>query len=105
MTDSAQPAETGATPVQADQFPAGTVLFTDLYVLSERLGVWAGRDEAKAQPAVRKAGAEAMDAIDRLLGDLHAIRRRLLAQIQHSDDVAAARIDAMLGQHQDGGAR
>ena len=65
-------------------------------VLSVALGQWEDRDDTKAQPEVRRAANTAMDAIDGMLRDLHAMRSRLVGEIRDSDDAAAARADAML---------
>ena len=65
-------------------------------VLSVALGQWEQRDEAKPQPEVRRAANEAMDTIDAMLRELHAMRSRLVREIRASDDANAARVDAML---------
>lgn len=64
--------------------------------LAGALGDWAGRDDSTAQPAVRRAANEAVDAIDTLSRDLFALRQRLLDEIRASDDAAGARADALL---------
>jgi hypothetical protein len=45
---------------------------------------------------VREAANTAMDIIDGMLADLHAVRSRLVGEIRESDDTAAPRVDAML---------
>jgi len=65
-------------------------------VLSIALGQWEDRDDSKAQPEVRRAANTAMDAIDSMLRDLHAMRSRLVGEIRASDDARDARVDAML---------
>ena len=65
-------------------------------VLAIALGQWEDRDETGPQPEVRRAANTAMDAIDGMLRDLHAMRARLVGEIRASDDAAAARVDAML---------
>jgi hypothetical protein len=71
-------------------------------VLSVALGQWEDRDETKPQPEVRRAANTAMDAIDGMLADLHAMRARLIGEIRASDDAAAARVDALLASRRDG---
>lgn len=57
---------------------------------------WSGRDDSKAQPAVRQAANVAMDSIDALLFELHRLRCALMTEIRISDDIASARVDALL---------
>ncbi len=66
--------------------------------LCAALAVWSGRDDTRPQPEARRAANTAMDAVDAMLGELHALRSRLLGEIRASDDARAARVDAMLGQ-------
>jgi hypothetical protein len=65
-------------------------------VLAAALARWEARDDTRPQPEVRRAANEAMDAIDAMLRDLHAMRSRLVGEIRAADDVAAARADALL---------
>ena len=65
-------------------------------VLAIALGQWEDRDDGKPQPEVRRAANVAMDAIDGMLRDLHAMRARLVGEIRASDDASAARADALL---------
>ena len=65
-------------------------------VLSVALGQWERRDGTRAQPEVRRAANTAMDAIDGMLADLHAMRSRLVGEIRLADDATAARVDALL---------
>jgi hypothetical protein len=65
-------------------------------VLGVALAQWAARDDTKAEPEVRRAANTAMDAIDAMLRELHALRSRLVGEIRESDDIGAARVDAML---------
>jgi hypothetical protein len=71
-------------------------------VLSVALGQWERRDETRPQPEVRRAANTAMDAIDGMLADLHAMRARLIDEIRDGDDATAARVDAMLAARKDG---
>jgi hypothetical protein len=66
--------------------------------LSAALALWALRDDAKAQPTVRRAANDAVSAIDAAVRDLHLVRARLLGEIRHRDDATAARVDALLGR-------
>lgn len=65
-------------------------------VLDKALVLWADRDDTKAQPQIREAASTAMDEVDRMLAELHAMRARLVGEIRASDDAAAVRADAML---------
>ena len=65
-------------------------------VLSIALGQWERRDETRPQPEVRRAANKAVDAIDAMLGELYALRSRLLDEMRDSDDATAARVDALL---------
>jgi hypothetical protein len=66
-------------------------------VLAIALGQWEDRDDSKPQPEVRRAANTAMDAIDKMLAELHQLRARLVSEIRKSDDQAAARADRLLG--------
>lgn len=68
------------------------------------LAMWAIRDDSKPCPDARRAANSAMDAIDRALAELHALRSRLVSDIRQSDDAAMARTAAMLAERA-GGAR
>jgi hypothetical protein len=72
-----------------------------LGVLGVALAQWQARDDTRPQPEVRQAGNTAMDAIDAMLAELHALRSRLLGEIRVSDDATAARVDAMLARTRD----
>jgi len=65
-------------------------------VLDVVLAQWMARDDSRAEPGVREAANTAMDAIDAMLGELHALRARLMSEIRASDDATAARVDTML---------
>lgn len=67
-------------------------------VLGYALAKWETRDDTKPQPEVRQAANTAMNAIDGMLGDLHAMRSRLIGEIRQADDATAARVDAMLAR-------
>jgi hypothetical protein len=67
-------------------------------VLAIALAQWETRDDGKAQPEVRRAANTAMDTIDAMLRDLHAMRSRLVGEIRQADDASAARADAMLAK-------
>jgi hypothetical protein len=90
--------------VPDDQIPPGRRTIGDatsrldghLGVLGVALAQWAARDDSKAESAVRRAANTAIDAIDAMLGELHALRARLVSEIRASDDAAAARVDALL---------
>ena len=65
------------------------------------LAIWLARDDSKPQPEIRRAANTAMDAIDAMLRELHALRSRLVGEIRDSDDASAARADALLARLQD----
>lgn len=65
-------------------------------MLGVALAQWETRDDSKARPEIRRAANTAMDAIDAILRDLHAMRPRLVGEIRASDDATAGRVDAML---------
>jgi hypothetical protein len=67
-------------------------------VLGVALAQWAARDDTRAQPAIRQAANTAMDAIDSMLAGLHQLRAWLVSEIRASDDLAAARADALLAR-------
>lgn len=60
------------------------------------LALWATRDDTKAQPDVRQAANDAIDAIDGALRELHGIRAELLGEVRESDDAAMARVKELL---------
>jgi hypothetical protein len=64
--------------------------------LAAALMLWDTRDDTKAQPDVRQAANDAMDAIDAALRQLHGIRSRLVSEIRDSDDASTARAEALL---------
>lgn len=66
--------------------------------LSDALAYWAYRDEAKAQPAVRRAANTALESIDAALAESHRIRGRLATEIRESDDAAIRRVDELLAR-------
>jgi hypothetical protein len=65
-------------------------------VLAVALAQWETRDDTRPQPEVRRAANTAMDAIDEMLRELHAMRSRLVAEIRAADDATAVRVDALL---------
>ena len=61
-----------------------------------------GRPGREPDAHARRAANDAMDAVDRALAELHALRSRLLSEVRASDDQAAARVDALLARTRDG---
>jgi hypothetical protein len=57
--------------------------------LEAALALWASRDDTNAQPEVRQAANDAMDAVDAALRELLGIRGQLIGEIRASDDDAA----------------
>jgi hypothetical protein len=68
--------------------------------LALKLAQWQGRDDAKAQPHVLRAAAEAMDGMDTMLRELHLMRARLVTEIRAADAEAIARVDALLADRE-----
>jgi hypothetical protein len=66
--------------------------------LETALALWATRDDTKAQPEVRQAANDAVDAVDGALRELHGIRALLAGEIRASDDAAVARAEALLAR-------
>ena len=65
-------------------------------VLAVALAQWETRDGTRPQPEVRRAANTAMDAIDSMLRDLHAMRSRLVGEIRADDEATGRRADALL---------
>jgi hypothetical protein len=80
----------------AEPYDVRTRLEHPAAVLAVRLGQWQARDDTRAQPEVRRAANEAMDAIDAMVRELYAMRSRLVTEIRAADDVTGARVDALL---------
>jgi hypothetical protein len=66
--------------------------------LSVSLAQWAARDDTKAHAEERRAANSAMDAIDAMLRELHAVRARLVSEMRIDDDAAMARADELLAR-------
>ena len=64
--------------------------------LAAWLAVWEARREPDAH--ARRCASDAVDAIDAMTRELHAVRARLVGEIRAADDAAAARADALLGR-------
>ena len=71
--------------------------------LAVALAIWENRREPDAH--ARRCASGAVDAIDAMLRNLHALRSRLVGEIRESDDVGAARVDAMLAASRAAAAR
>ena len=70
-------------------------------VLGIALAQWMARDDTKAQPAIRQAANTAMDQVDAMLSELHALRARLVSEIRDSDDASDARVNALLRRYRE----
>ena len=66
--------------------------------LEAALALWASRDDTKAQPEVRHAANDAIDAVDTALRELHGIRGQLVGEIRASDDATAVRAAELLAR-------
>jgi hypothetical protein len=64
--------------------------------LETALALWATRDDTKAQPGVRRAANDAVDAVDAALRELHGLRSRLVPEIRAADDAAMTRTEELL---------
>ena len=90
--------------VTADAYDAPlSALRNHVEDLAVALAIWEGRREPDA--LARRCANDAMDAIDAMLRNLHALRSRLVGEIRESDDVGAARVDAMLATSRAAAAR
>jgi len=69
---------------------------SNLNTLVAAVGRWQARDDTRPQPEVRRAANAAMDAVDAMLRDLHAMRSRLVSEIRVGDDASAVRADSLL---------
>ncbi len=85
-------------PTSRQPYDVHAKLEDPMGVLAVALAQWEARDDSKAQPEVRRAANTAMDTIDAMLRDLHAMRSRLVGEIRQADDASAARADAMLAK-------
>ncbi len=65
-------------------------------VLAVALAQWEIRDGTRPQPETREAANTAMDAIDSMLRELHAMRSRLVSEIRQADDETGRRVDELL---------
>ena len=65
-------------------------------ILTAQLNVWAGRDDTRAQPDVRTAGAAALTETDRAIAGMHQLRARLVDEIRASDAAAMERSEQLL---------
>ena len=66
--------------------------------LAVALGMWAARDETRADPHARRAANTAMDALDAILREAHELRARLVSEIRTSDDATDRRADELLAR-------
>jgi hypothetical protein len=64
--------------------------------LEAALALWATHDDTKAQPGVRQAANDAVDAIDGALRELHGLRSQLVSEIRTADDATMARTEELL---------
>jgi hypothetical protein len=66
--------------------------------LGTALALWNTRDDSRPCPEARRAASAAVDAIDAMLRELHAVRARLITEIRQSDDARAAALDELLAR-------
>jgi hypothetical protein len=89
------------TPERRTIGDAAGRLDCQLGVLGVALAQWMARNDTRPQPEIRRAASTAMDAIDAMLAELHALRARLVGEIRASDDDAAGRADELLARTRD----
>jgi hypothetical protein len=83
---------TESQPAARQPYDVYAKLEDPMGVLAIALGQWEERDDAEA----RRAANTAMDQIDLMLRELHAMRARLVSEMRAADDATAARVDALL---------
>lgn len=81
------------SPEGADQI--GTIR-RHVDALAAALDAWAERDLTQAQPEVRRAGNQALAALDATTGELRRLRYRLTAEIRASDNASVEQLHAYL---------
>ncbi len=67
-------------------------------MLGVALAQWAARDDTRPQPEITRAGNTAMEAVDRMLADLHSLRGRLVSERRTSQEAAMARSGELLAE-------
>jgi hypothetical protein len=72
-----------------------TAIIEATITLDLALGRWRARADPPTADQLR-ASTDAVAAIDRLLGDLYAVRAMLVAERRQASDATAARVDALL---------
>lgn len=93
----------GAAPLPGARYADGSAAVLDAAGdIGVYLALWSMRDDSKPCAAERRAATSALEAIDKALGELHALRARLVSDIRASDDAAMERAAAILAG-QDGG--
>ena len=97
---------TGPTGTPDGVDPSGAIR-RHVDALAAALDVWAERDLTEAQPQVRRAGNQALAALDAATGELRRLRYRLAAEIRASDQASVEQLDAYLATlpARSGGAR
>jgi hypothetical protein len=73
-----------------------TALRNHVEDLAVALAIWEARQEDAPDPHARRCASDAVGAIDASIGELHAIRARLITEVRASDDATAMRADALL---------
>jgi hypothetical protein len=95
----------GGAPVNPAPYDVYARLEDPMGVLAIALGQWEDRDDSKPQPEVRRAANTAMTEIDRMLGELHAMRARLRETQEPGLRSLAQRFLRLRADHDDGPGR
>jgi hypothetical protein len=74
-------------------------------VLGVALAQWAARDDSKGDPAAVMAANTAVDEIDAMLRELHALRSRLVSEMRADEDLSMARSAELLRRSREERAR
>ena len=67
--------------------------------LAAALALWSTRDDTAG---ARQAANAAIDTIDSMLAELHAVRRRVTREAREDDAAAMKRADELLKKYRDG---
>jgi hypothetical protein len=90
------------TQAARDAYDGGlSALRTNAGNLAVAVAIWEARQEGKPDAHARRAGSDAIDAVDAMLRELYTIRQQLISEVQQADRATAARADALLARTDD----